>query len=98
VVTFGSAGAYQYYCSIHGSPTAGLRGRVTVRYVPVGQRVAEGTGAGILEIATGRRASRCPSDSSCHNCHDMFGAEVGGERVTRSCSAGPRDRPPIRGG
>lgn len=30
-VTFGSAGTYLYYCSIHGSPTSGMRGRVTVQ-------------------------------------------------------------------
>jgi plastocyanin len=28
---FSSAGTYNYYCSIHGSPTSGMRGRVVVR-------------------------------------------------------------------
>lgn len=28
--TFGAEGAYQYYCSIHGSPSSGMRGSVTV--------------------------------------------------------------------
>lgn len=30
-VTFGSTGTYQYYCTIHGSPSAGMRGSVTVQ-------------------------------------------------------------------
>jgi len=29
--TFDAAGTYQYYCSIHGSPTSGMRGTVTVQ-------------------------------------------------------------------
>lgn len=30
-VTFPSAGTFQYYCSIHGTPTTGMRGSVTVQ-------------------------------------------------------------------
>jgi plastocyanin len=31
VVTFNSAGTFAYYCSIHGSPTTGMRGSVTAQ-------------------------------------------------------------------
>jgi plastocyanin len=30
-VSFSAAGTYNYYCSIHGSPTTGMRGRIVVR-------------------------------------------------------------------
>jgi adhesin/invasin len=30
-VTFNSAGTYQYYCTIHGTPTTGMRGTVTAQ-------------------------------------------------------------------
>lgn len=29
--TFNIAGTFQYYCAIHGSPTTGMRGQVTVQ-------------------------------------------------------------------
>jgi plastocyanin len=28
--TFADAGTYEYYCTVHGTPTAGMRGTVTV--------------------------------------------------------------------
>jgi plastocyanin len=31
LVTFSSAGSFDYYCTIHGSPTAGMRGKVEVK-------------------------------------------------------------------
>jgi plastocyanin len=30
-ITLSAAGTYVYYCTIHGSPTAGMRGRIVVR-------------------------------------------------------------------
>jgi plastocyanin len=30
-ITFATAGTYVYFCTIHGSPTAGMRGRIVVR-------------------------------------------------------------------
>jgi plastocyanin len=29
--TFAAAGAFEYYCTIHGTPTTGMRGSVTVQ-------------------------------------------------------------------
>ena len=29
--TFTTAGTYEYYCTIHGTPTAGMRGTITVQ-------------------------------------------------------------------